>query len=100
MSQASNQPKIAYNYLGRTGLKVSEICLGAMTFGPTRFPMPTCDESTAFKIMDRFAELGGNFIDTADVYGPHNSENIVGNWLQKTGQRDNFVVATKCTNLV
>jgi aryl-alcohol dehydrogenase-like predicted oxidoreductase len=68
-----------------------------MTFGPTTWEMPTCDEATAFKIMDRFAELGGNFIDTADIYGPHNSENIVGNWLQKTGRRDDFIVATKFT---
>ena len=51
-----------YRFLGHTGLKVSELCLGAMTFGWT-----TVQEDSA-AIMDRFFEAGGNFIDTADVY--------------------------------
>jgi aryl-alcohol dehydrogenase-like predicted oxidoreductase len=81
--------------LGRTGLKVSEICLGTMTFGHQ------CDERTSFAILDRAAENGVYFLDTADVYpvppSPETaggSEAIVGKWLQ--GKRDRFVVATKC----
>jgi aryl-alcohol dehydrogenase-like predicted oxidoreductase len=52
-----------YRYLGRSGLKVSEVCLGAMTFGRE------ADEPTSVRMMDRFAARGGNFIDVADVYG-------------------------------
>eukprot|EP00029_Vermamoeba_vermiformis_P006503 TRINITY_DN2568_c0_g1_i2.p1 TRINITY_DN2568_c0_g1~~TRINITY_DN2568_c0_g1_i2.p1 ORF type:complete len:366 (-),score=115.22 TRINITY_DN2568_c0_g1_i2:77-1147(-) len=93
------QRKLKYRNLGNTGLQVSEICLGAMTFGPSTWNMPTTDEATSFKIMDRFAEFGGNFIDTADIYGPFHSEQIVGNWL-KTKKRDDFIIATKFRNSV
>jgi aryl-alcohol dehydrogenase (NADP+) len=81
--------------LGRTGLKVSEICLGTMTFGHQ------CDERTSFAILDKAAERGVTFLDTADVYPVPPSletagrtEEIVGAWLQ--GKRDQFVLATKC----
>lgn len=81
--------------LGRTGLKVTEICLGTMTFGHQ------CDERTSFAIMDRAAAAGVTFIDTADVYpvppSPETAgrtEEIVGKWLE--GRRDKFVLATKC----
>ncbi len=81
--------------LGRTGLKVTEVCLGTMTFGYQ------CDEKTSFAIMDAAAEGGINFIDTADVYPipvsletAGRTEEIVGRWLQ--GRRDEFVLATKC----
>src|SRR5947208_9612393 len=81
--------------MGRTGLKVSEICLGTMTFGHQ------CDESTSFAIMDKAAEHGVNFIDTADVYpvppSPETTgrtEEIVGKWLR--GKREQYVLATKC----
>lgn len=77
-----------YRYLGRTGLKVSELCLGAMTFGRET------DETTSNAIMDRFVEAGGNFIDTADVYTRGVSEDVVGKWL-KSKQRDDLVIATK-----
>jgi aryl-alcohol dehydrogenase-like predicted oxidoreductase len=65
-----------YRYLGRTGLKVSELCLGAMTFGRET------SEADSLAIMDRFAAAGGNFIDTADVYSRGVSEEIVGRWLK------------------
>ncbi|HEY8489892.1 MAG TPA: aldo/keto reductase [Dehalococcoidia bacterium] len=85
-----------YRSLGRTGLKVSEICLGTMTFGNQ------ADEREAFAIMDAAADAGVNFIDTADVYPlggtletVGRTEEIVGRWLQ--GRRDRFVLATKCT---
>ncbi len=81
--------------MGRTGLKVSEICLGTMTFGHQ------CDERTAFAILDRVASAGVTFIDTADAYpvppSPETAgrtEEILGSWLR--GKRDRFVVATKC----
>ena len=77
-----------YRQLGKTGLKVSELCLGAMTFGRE------CDEELSFRLLDRFTERGGNFIDTADVYSRGRSEEIVGNWL-KTRDRDDIVLATK-----
>ena len=77
-----------YRFLGRTGLKVSELCLGAMTFGRE------AREDTSFQIMDRFLEVGGNFIDTANVYSRGLSEEVVGKWL-KGKNRDNFVIATK-----
>jgi len=81
--------------LGRTGLKISEVCLGTMTFGHQ------CDERTSFAIMDKAAEHGVFFFDTADVYpvppSPETAgrtEVIVGRWLE--GKRDRFVLATKC----
>jgi len=81
--------------LGRTGLKISEVCLGTMTFGHQ------CDERTSFAIMDKAAEQGVYFFDTADVYpvppSPETAgrtEAIVGKWLE--GKRDRFVLATKC----
>jgi aryl-alcohol dehydrogenase-like predicted oxidoreductase len=81
--------------LGRTGLKVSEICLGTMTFGHQ------CDEATSFAILNKAADQGVTFLDTADVYPvpptpetAGRTEEIVGKWLQ--GKRDRFVLATKC----
>jgi aryl-alcohol dehydrogenase-like predicted oxidoreductase len=83
--------------LGRTGLKVSEVCLGTMTFGNQ------ADEETAFAIMDAALQAGVNFFDTADVYplggGPERvglTEEIVGHWLRKRGAREKIVLATKC----
>jgi len=77
-----------YRYLGRTGLKVSALCLGAMTFGRE------ASEADSYEILDRFMDAGGNFIDTANVYSQGVSESIVGKWLKKKN-RDQFVVATK-----
>ncbi|MFW5785690.1 MAG: aldo/keto reductase [bacterium] len=77
-----------YRFLGATGLKVSELCLGAMTFGREA----TEDESR--KMMDRFVDAGGNFIDTANVYSTGGSEEIVGRWLAGK-DRHSIVLATK-----
>src|SRR5580693_773449 len=81
--------------LGRTGLSVSRLCLGTMTFGLQ------CEEAVGHAIMDRAAEGGIDFFDTADVYplgGGANTvgrtEEIVGNWL--AGKRHDYIVATKC----
>jgi len=77
-----------YRQMGRTGLRVSELCLGAMTFGRET------SEADSLKILDHFIEAGGNFIDTADVYSLGISEEILGRWL-KNKKRDELVLATK-----
>ncbi|MGF1597045.1 MAG: aldo/keto reductase [Acidimicrobiales bacterium] len=85
--------------LGRTGLPVSRLCLGTMTFGLQ------CDEAESFAILDAAAEAGITFLDTADVYplggtGAEvgRTEEIVGRWL--AGRRDDFIVATKCVGVM
>ena len=78
--------------LGRSGLRVSELCLGAMTFG---MPGWGCDEDESLRIIDRFLDAGGNFIDTADAYSGTISEEICGKAM--AGRRTQFVLATKCT---
>jgi aryl-alcohol dehydrogenase-like predicted oxidoreductase len=88
-----------YTYLGRSGLLVSRIGLGTMNFGDAT------PEADAHTILDRAVDLGVNFIDSADVYGgPQSpdmargygtSEEIIGRWLQKSGHRDDIVLATK-----
>jgi len=77
-----------YRQLGKTGLRVSELCLGAMTFGRET------EEAVSYRILDTFVTAGGNFIDTADVYTRGVSETILGKWL-KHQKRDDFVIATK-----
>lgn len=84
-----------YRYIGKTGLRVSPICMGTMTFGSG------CDEKEAFKIMDKAYERGVNFFDTAELYPvpPKKeyvgiTEEIVGRWL-KTKNRESIIVATK-----
>jgi len=86
-----------YRNLGRTGLKVSELCMGTMQFGWTT------DEAHAFEVLDAYTESGGNFLDTADVYtrwfegNPGGvAEEIIGRWMKARGNRDQMVVATKC----
>ncbi|WP_405850272.1 aldo/keto reductase [Streptomyces niveus] len=73
--------------LGRTGLRVSELCLGTMTFTKD-------DEAGAHRILDTFTEAGGTFLDTADAYGRGVSEEVLGGWL-KGRDRDALVIATK-----
>jgi len=86
---------VKHTRLGRTGLQVSRLCLGTMTFGLQ------CDEPTSVAIMDRASEGGITFFDTADVYPLGGSgdtvgrtEEIVGRWLK--GRRERFILATKC----
>ncbi len=83
-----------YRYLGRTGLKVSPLCLGTMNFGPHT------SEEDSFAIMDTALEMGINFFDTANVYGWKQgegvTEQIIGRWLaQGGGRREKIVLATK-----
>jgi aryl-alcohol dehydrogenase-like predicted oxidoreductase len=75
-------------YLGWSGVRVSEICLGTMTFGWR------ADEKESHRMLNLFVENGGNFIDTADVYGEGESERIIGGWLRGV-DRDEMVIATK-----
>ena len=77
-------------YLGKTGLKVSELCLGAMTFGRP----DEADENESHAMLDAFVAAGGNFIDTANVYSTGISEEILGRWLVEQ-RREDLVVATK-----
>ena len=83
-----------YTHLGRSGLRVSRLCLGTMNFGPFT------SEADAFALMDRAVDLGVNFFDTADVYGRKRgegvTENVIGRWFaQGGGRRDYVVLATK-----
>jgi len=93
---ASSGVKLQYNYLGKTGLKVSELCFGAMTFGESQLPSES-DQQSCFELLNSFVQAGGNFVDTADVYGLGNSEKVLGNWLHTTSAppRDDVVIATK-----
>jgi aryl-alcohol dehydrogenase-like predicted oxidoreductase len=81
-----------YRYLGRSGLLVSRLCLGTMTFGNGQWG---CDQEGASAIVRRFIEGGGNFIDTADGYSGGDSERMLGVALRDY-ERENLVIATKC----
>jgi aryl-alcohol dehydrogenase-like predicted oxidoreductase len=85
-----------YKLLGKSGLRVSELCLGAMTFGEDWGSMlPGASKEEAKKIFDLFVSKGGNFIDTANVYQNGTSEKYVGEFI--SSERERFVVATKYT---
>jgi aryl-alcohol dehydrogenase-like predicted oxidoreductase len=84
--------------LARTGEQVSEVCLGTMIMGST------VDEKTSFAMLDRFVELGGNFVDTANCYAwwvgrgefvGDESEELLGRWMKARGNRDDIFLATK-----
>src|ERR1700753_2805441 len=83
-----------YKLLGRSGLKVSELCLGTMGFGTEGGW--GADKETSFAIMDAFANAGGNFVDTANIYKLGTSEKILGEYISNH-DRDLFVLATKYT---
>ncbi len=90
-----------YRRFGTTGLKVSPLCLGTMTFGEADeksfMHKVSADEKTSHAIMSRALEGGVNFWDTADVYGQDGlSERVIGNWFKSTGRRNEVVLATKC----
>jgi aryl-alcohol dehydrogenase-like predicted oxidoreductase len=81
-----------YRTLGRSGLTVSPLALGTMTFGAGRWG---ADEATARAIFDAYVEAGGNFADTADVYAGGRSEELLGRFIAERGNRDRMVIATK-----
>jgi aryl-alcohol dehydrogenase-like predicted oxidoreductase len=80
-----------YRTLGRSGCAVSALCLGTMTFGDES------DEKVSHAQLDRFAEAGGTFVDTADVYSAGESERIIGHWYasRPADVTDRIVLATK-----
>jgi aryl-alcohol dehydrogenase-like predicted oxidoreductase len=89
-----------YRNLGGAGVKVSNLCLGAMTFGEADeksfMHKVGSDEETAHAVLDRALDKGINFVDTADVYGQDGlSERVLGTWFEKQKKRDKVVLATK-----
>lgn len=89
-----------YRPLGRSGLRVSPLCLGAMTFGEadaaSMMHEVGASEAESHRILDAALAAGINFVDTADVYGQDGlSERVIGNWFEQTGRRDEVVLATK-----
>lgn len=81
-----------FRTLGRSGLVVSSLALGTMTFGPGEW---NAEESTSRAIFDAYRAAGGNFIDTADIYSGGASEELVGKFVKESGSRDELVIATK-----
>ena len=81
-----------YRTLGRSGLIVSPLALGTMTFGAGRWGS---DETEARAIFDTYVEAGGNLFDTADVYSGGESEAMLGRFLKGSGMRDRLVISTK-----
>ena len=89
-----------YRNLGSAGVKVSTLCLGAMTFGEADeksfMHKVGSDEATAHAVLDRALDKGINFVDTADVYGQDGlSERVLGRWFARSKTRDQVVLATK-----
>ncbi|HEX4710833.1 aldo/keto reductase [Phenylobacterium sp.] len=82
----------AFRSLGRSGLIVSPLALGTMTFGPGEWG---ADEANSRAVFDAYLEAGGNFIDTADIYSGGESEALVGKFIAERGVRDDVVLATK-----
>ena len=78
-----------YRILGRTGVKVTPLCLGTMNLGGRS------DSAESVRILQAYFDLGGNFIDTANVYNDGKSELVIGEWLASGGKRDQIVLSTK-----
>lgn len=89
-------PSLRYRLLGRSGLRISDICLGTMSFGEQwGFG---ADPATSHEVLSAYADAGGNFLDTANKYHGGETEEILGEWLRGApGRRDRMVVATKYT---
>jgi aryl-alcohol dehydrogenase-like predicted oxidoreductase len=81
-----------FRTLGRSGLVVSPLCLGTMTFGAGNWG---ADEQTSRTMFDIYRDAGGNFLDTADIYGGGVSEELVGKFIKDTNSRDHIVLSTK-----
>jgi aryl-alcohol dehydrogenase-like predicted oxidoreductase len=80
---------VGMTMIAGTDLDVFPLCLGGNVFGWT------ADEAASFAVLDAYAESGGNFIDTADLYARSESERIIGRWLARRGRRDDMLIATK-----
>ena len=98
-SSPPKSPLARYRVLSPTAsLRVSPLCLGGMNFGDAwKGYMGACDKKTTEGILDFFYEQGGNFIDTSNNYQAQESERWIGEWMQKRGNRDQMVIATKYT---
>lgn len=81
-----------FRTLGRSGLVVSPLALGTMTFGSGEWG---ADEAEARRVFDAYREAGGNFVDTADIYAGGESERLVGQFIKEAGARDEVVLSTK-----
>lgn len=92
MKSESIMSLIEFRTLGRSGLVVSPLCLGTMTFGPGDWG---ADEATSRAMFEAYRDAGGNFVDTADIYSGGVSEEFVGRFIKNTGSRDEIVLATK-----
>ncbi|XP_065887749.1 1-deoxyxylulose-5-phosphate synthase YajO-like [Dysidea avara] len=99
-----SSPKLPYQFLGSTGVKVTSLCLGTMTFGQAGIGLHDksvirpgqSNEEESHEILDQFVAAGGNFIDTADVYQSGLSETYIGSWLAKHPElRKKIIIATK-----
>nr|WP_182490603.1 aldo/keto reductase [Microcella alkalica] len=88
-SPTATAAPVAWRSLGPSPIRVFPLALSGTTFGWT------ADESTTTAILDRFIELGGSFIDTADSYAGGRSEIMIGNWMRRRGLRDRLTIATK-----
>ena len=94
-----------YRTLGKTGLKVSEVGMGTWQLAGKPWGWDAPDENESMKALYRFVELGGNFIDTAWVYGrvdepsdeagKHCSEELIGEFIKQSGNRDKVIIASK-----
>jgi aryl-alcohol dehydrogenase (NADP+) len=84
-----------YTRLGKSGLKVSRICLGCMTYGSSKWRDWVLDEEAARPFIQRALEVGINFFDTADMYSEGKSEEVVGRALKDFARREEVVIATK-----
>ncbi|KAJ3984922.1 Aldo/keto reductase [Lentinula detonsa] len=83
----------------RAGVRVSPICLGAMSIGDQwNSIMGSMDKESSFKLLDAYFDIGGNFIDTANNYQNETSEQFIGEWIEKRQIRDQLVLATKYTS--
>jgi aryl-alcohol dehydrogenase-like predicted oxidoreductase len=85
---------VKYRLLGRSGLRVSELALGAMTFGAEGWGV---GKEESRRVYQGFREAGGNFVDTANVYGSGRSESFLGDFMAEDGDRERVVLATKYT---
>lgn len=90
--KVSRMPLTTYRTLGPSGIVVSPLALGTMTFGPGPWG---ADEATSRAIFAAYRDAGGNFVDTADIYGDGESERLVGRCIADHGARDDIVLATK-----
>jgi len=93
--QAKEEKKMQYVRLGKTGLKVSRICLGMMSYGDKKWREWVLEEKEGIEYVKHALDLGINFFDTADVYSVGVSETILGKAIKQHAKRDQVVIATK-----